>query len=113
MIIPENFSGIFRTSVLRKYFPWFEKMGIKKENPQSVYISEVAPDEVAVFCSLTAEIVSLTFISFDNQKSFDYQKMINDELLIIPLREFNPIPSRGNVAGITTREEPWWIRCGG
>jgi hypothetical protein len=116
MIIPENFSGMFRTSVRKSDFSWYEARGVSKslENSENIFCSDVGPDEVAVFCSFATDIISMVFVSSGNQKDFDYQKRINDVLLIIPLEVFLPIPRRGAARKISRRptiaRNLWWMK---
>jgi hypothetical protein len=72
------------TSLRADLFPMFMKKGreVSLENPFSISFSEVAPDEVAVFCRIARDWIILVYVHSEGQ--FDYQKQMNDALLIIP-----------------------------
>jgi len=71
-------------SIKTENFADFRKNGreISLENPFIVSFPVIAPDEVAVFCRIAREWVTLIYVY--NEKSFNYQRQMNDVLLILP-----------------------------
>jgi hypothetical protein len=100
------------TSLRSENFPAFREKGreVSLENPFAASFSEVAPDEVAVFCRICPQIVTLIYVY--NEEKFNYYRQMCEVLLVLPKKTSSTIASKTVVSSkkVYTEEQPWWTK---